>query len=161
MTKIHVLKYSDAVTLAAVVAIRFLGGPEVPWRYGRKTVTRRDGVGKSLGRDASLRDVLAASAALGFSTDETIALMACHGVGQTTTTAYPVQWKQHTFGLDNTYYTTLRAGSYEQLAYDLHGFRTLKGPNPSHLVALPFELDMVHSTHTKPIVDTFAETHAV
>ncbi|KNH07726.1 peroxidase [Perkinsela sp. CCAP 1560/4] len=160
LTKVHVIKYSDAVTLSAVVAIRFLGGPEVPWRYGRRSVNRRVKDVKSLDRESSLSDFLTASAAVGFSTDETIALMACHGVGRTTTTAYPLQWKKRAFSLDNTYYTTLATGRYERPAYDLQGFLSLKGSNPSNLAALPFEVEMVNLAETKPIVEKFAADHA-
>ena len=156
ITKLHTIKHSDALTLAATQAIEFLGGPQIPWRYGRKKSNEQVKV-TPLERTSSLGQTLSFFESLGFSTEECVALMACHGIGRARGSPLKLQWKERKYALDNEYFGNLIKNTYEKPAFDLRGFLFLRGENQSNIAALPLEVEMATSPVTKPIVQKFAK----
>ncbi|EKG04548.1 ascorbate-dependent peroxidase, putative [Trypanosoma cruzi] len=106
------ISYADLWSFAAVVSIEAMGGPEIPWRWGR--VDAKDGsVCGPDGRlpDASrmqdhVRDVFSR---LGFNDEETVALIGAHTCGEChlENTGYVGPWTHDKYGFDNSFFTEL------------------------------------------------------
>ena len=156
LTKIHKIQLGDALAFAATEAVRFLGGPEVQWRYGRKQRNVLANLSEP-NNHSSWKEVLEFHTSLGFTPEETVAIMACHGVGKTRSTSLPLQWKERKYKLNNEYYKNLLNNSYETPHFSLLGFALLKGPNHLNIAALPYEIEMASQSPTKDIVKRFAE----
>jgi catalase (peroxidase I) len=106
------VSYADIWSLAAVVAVAEMGGPSIPWRWGR--VDAKDGsVCPPDGRlpDASktqdhVREVFNR---MGFDDKEIVALLGAHTVGEchADRSGFVGPWTHDKLGFDNSYFTEL------------------------------------------------------
>ena len=106
------VSYADIWSYAAVVAISNMGGPDVPWRWGR--VDSKDGTAcPPDGRlpDASktqqhVRDIFYR---MGFSDSEIVALIGAHTIGEChkDRSGFVGPWTHDKYGFDNSFFTEL------------------------------------------------------
>lgn len=108
------ISYADLWTLAAVVAIRQMGGTEIPWRWGRSDAKSA----KECSPDGRLPDALQGAAhirdvfgRMGFSDREAVCLIGGgHAIGKTHKDASGFAtkpWKHDFLQFDNGFFTAL------------------------------------------------------
>ncbi|ORC93228.1 putative ascorbate-dependent peroxidase [Trypanosoma theileri] len=112
------ISYADLWSLAAVVSIETMGGPAVPWRWGR--VDAKDG--SVCGPDGRLPDgsktqnhVREVFTRLGFNDDETVALIGAHTCGEChlENSGFKGPWTHDKYGFDNSFFTELFNNEWE------------------------------------------------
>jgi len=94
------LSYADLWTLAGVVAIKVMGGPEVPWESGRKDIdiqTQESLVpenGRLPDAEKGADHIESVFSRMGFSDRETVALIGAHALGHchTDSSGYHGKW---------------------------------------------------------------------
>ena len=106
------ISYADLWSLAAVVAVDEMGGPSIPWRWGRKDATDGKRVGPddrlpdaSKGRD-HIRDVFGR---MGFTDEEMVALIGAHTLGEchADRSGYVGPWSHDRYGFDTSFFNEL------------------------------------------------------
>ncbi|KEG11463.1 putative ascorbate-dependent peroxidase [Trypanosoma grayi] len=111
------ISYADLWSYAAVVSIEAMGGPAVPWRWGR--VDAKDG--SACGPDGRLPDaaktqdhVREVFTRLGFNDEETVALIGAHTCGEChpENTGFVGPWTHDKYGFDNSLFTELFANEW-------------------------------------------------
>lgn len=107
------MSHADLYTLAGVVAVEEMGGPEVPWRPGRTDAATGDACPPD-GRlpDASKDEnhIRAIFGRMGFSDREMVALTGAHSLGRchTDRSGYDGPWTRAPTTFSNLYFTELR-----------------------------------------------------
>ncbi|KAG5493775.1 hypothetical protein JKF63_01607 [Porcisia hertigi] len=106
------ISYADLWVLAAYVAIEYMGGPAIPYKWGR--VDAKDG--SVCGPDGRLPDasqtqkhVRSIFKRLGFNDQETVALIGAHTCGECHLqySGYDGPWTHDKNGFDNSFFTAL------------------------------------------------------
>eukprot|EP00759_Apiculatamorpha_spiralis_P043721 PhF_6_TR40959/c0_g1_i1/m.61997/K00428/E1.11.1.5; cytochrome c peroxidase len=170
----HHISHSDALTLSAVYAIQYLGGPKVPWRCGRvdpgPAATKKKQEQHQQQQQqvilphpvtGTLTEWLSVFQGLGFSTEEFVALVGAHTVGgmhHTGTGRF--NWTKDRFRFNNNYFQTLSGLKYKPATYDTAGVVVGVGSDAMKhsLGALPWEIEMAtKEKKTMPIVKKFAQ----
>ena len=105
------ITYSDLWTLGGVCAIQEMQGPTVPWRPGRhdKDIAGCSPEGRLPDAAKEQRHVRAVFSRMGFSDQETVALIGAHALGRCHTTAsgYDGPWTFSPTVFTNDYYKLL------------------------------------------------------
>ena len=105
------ITYSDLWTLGGVCAIQEMQGPTVPWRPGRhdKDIAGCSPEGRLPDAAKEQRHVRAVFNRMGFSDQETVALIGAHALGRCHTTAsgYDGPWTFSPTVFTNDYYKLL------------------------------------------------------
>lgn len=112
------ISYADLWVLAAYVAIEYMGGPQIPFSWGR--VDAKDG--SACGPDGRLPDgsqtqkhVRTVFTRLGFNDQETVALIGAHtcGVCHLEYSGFVGPWTHDANGFDNSFFTALLEEDWE------------------------------------------------
>jgi len=120
----HDISRADLYTLAGVHAIEMMGGPVVPWRWGRVDATApretiKEGrlpqpdMGDTPKTAAHIRQVFER---MGFNDQEMVALIGAHTAGECKkdNSGYEGPWTPTEVRFDNLYYTFLRKWKYKR-----------------------------------------------
>jgi len=156
------ISHADLWTLAANVAIRVMGGPTVPTRFGRTDATSSaESVSSQVGRlpDGDkgadhLRDIFNPK---GFDDKQIVALSGAHTVGRCRVerSGFDGAWTESPLKFDNSYFTEMIAKSYTPE-------KTSKG-NPQHrhgaskTMMLVSDLALLSDSSFEPHVQTYAK----
>ncbi|KAL2400166.1 Cytochrome c peroxidase, mitochondrial [Exophiala dermatitidis] len=167
------ITYADLWTLAAVVAIKEMGGPEVSWRGGRTDFTD-DSKCPPRGRlpDGSkgadhLRWIFYR---MGFNDQEIVALSGAHNLGRchSDRSGFEGKWVNNPTRFSNMYFKLLKmhdwkkkklANGLEQFVYvdkDLESDEAEDDP-PEELMMLPTDMALLHDPSFRVWVDKYAE----
>lgn len=152
------ISYADLWTLAGVVAIESMGGPEIKWRPGRSDMEENGHVPLPDGRlpDASkdhkhVRDVFYR---MGFDDQEIVALMGAHGVGRchSSRSGYEGPWTFSPTTFSNAFFTELK-GKWHKKKWN--------GPlqyedKTGELMMLPTDMWMIWDKKFRKYVDLYA-----
>ncbi|ORX57996.1 heme peroxidase [Hesseltinella vesiculosa] len=147
----------DLYTLAGVVAVQELGGPDIPWRPGRV-----DGGQDKLVPDGRLPDADQGSAhvrdvfyRMKFDDEEIAALIGGHALGRChlDRLGYDGPWTDARTVFDNSYYTTLLERTWvpKTVSSGKHQFES------GTLMMLPAEIDMLKDAKFKKFYEVFAK----
>eukprot|EP00672_Neobodo_designis_P024404 CAMPEP_0174830732 /NCGR_PEP_ID=MMETSP1114-20130205/2688_1 /TAXON_ID=312471 /ORGANISM="Neobodo designis, Strain CCAP 1951/1" /LENGTH=329 /DNA_ID=CAMNT_0016064535 /DNA_START=40 /DNA_END=1029 /DNA_ORIENTATION=- len=156
--KFPAIPYADLWALAGCVAIESMGGPEVPFRWGR-TDAKESKVPDGRLPDASqgekhIRDVFTR---LGFNDRETVALIGAHAIGECHADAsgYVGPWSHDKLGFMNSFFTELLNNEWvldkrrPLLQYTDAETRTL--------MMLPSDVALLYDKSYRKWVDKYAE----
>eukprot|EP00824_Muranothrix_gubernata_P002992 TRINITY_DN13675_c0_g1_i1.p1 TRINITY_DN13675_c0_g1~~TRINITY_DN13675_c0_g1_i1.p1 ORF type:complete len:366 (+),score=76.71 TRINITY_DN13675_c0_g1_i1:73-1098(+) len=153
------ITYADLWTLAACVAIEFMGGPVVPWQPGR--LDKKDGshcppVGRLPDAAKAEDHIRAVFYRMGLSDREIVALIGAHCLGRchTNRSGYEGPWTHAPTTFSNEF--------FEELLHNKWTERKWKGPvqfenAPSkELVMLPTDMALLHDKEFRKWVEAFA-----
>lgn len=153
------LSEADIWTLAGCLAIEFMGGPEVPHRFGR--TDDADGSGcPAHGRlpDASqgaahLRDVFYR---MGFDDRDIVALSGGHTVGRAhkVRSGYDGPWTHNSLEFDNSYFKNLVELEWKQRDWD--GEDQFTDVETETLLMLPTDMALLEDENFRPFVELYA-----
>lgn len=165
------LSYADLYTLAGVVAIKSLGGPQVPWSSGRKDSfdpadVTPDGRLPSAdsgppGADKSdaqhLRDIFGR---MGFNDQEIVALSGAHALGRCHTNAsgYDGPWTPTPTTFNNGYFSLLTSIPWNERKWD--GPFQYEGSKGT-LMMLPTDLVLIQDKSFKKYVNSYAKDESL
>mmetsp|Transcript_34688 Transcript_34688/g.91592 ORF Transcript_34688/g.91592 Transcript_34688/m.91592 type:complete len:301 (-) Transcript_34688:4-906(-) len=153
---------ADLWALAANVAIRVMGGPDVPTRFGRKDAqSSKDGVESLTGRipdgEKSVDHLKKVFTAKGFDDRDIVALSGGHTVGRCNLdrTGFDGFWTENPNTFDNSYFKEMLAKSYtlEMTAKDLPQNRC----PISGTIMLNTDLALIQDKRFKKHVEIYAE----
>ena len=158
------LSYADLFTLAGVVAIRALNGPEIHWRAGRVDSLSASDVtadGRLPDADKGSRDKTAAGLRavfnrMGFEDQEIVALSGAHALGRChpTSSGYVGPWTFTPQTFDNQYFVLLRGLKWSP---DPKATK-LQYTDPSgKLMMLPSDLVLIEDSGFAKYVDAYAK----
>lgn len=159
-------KYTDISTadlwaLSAVVAIEEMGGPIIPFRYGR---TDAQSVDASV-EEGRLPDAAKGTAHLrnifyrmGFNDQEIVALSGAHSVGHChkDRSGFDGSWSTEPYKFDNSYFIDLLDTEFEEVTVDDTGNRQFFNKEKS-IMMLPTDIALIHDEKFKTFVMLFAE----
>lgn len=165
------LSYADLYTLAGVVAVKELGGPQVPWSFGRKDSMNPEDVtpdGRLPAADSGSPGVDKADAAhlreifgrMGFTDQEIVALSGAHALGRCHTNAsgYDGPWTPTPTLFNNAYFTLLTSIPWKQKNWD--GPFQYEGANDT-IMMLPTDLVLIKDKSFKKHVKAYAKDEAL
>lgn len=156
--------YADLWVLASLVAIEAMGGPKIPFRFGRKDAPSAEACAPD-GRlpDASLgvqhiRDVFTR---MGFSDREMVALIGAHAVGEcyAENSGFVGPWTHDRYTFSNTFFTALMDEEWildkrrPQLQYTDLATKTL--------MMLPTDVALLFDPSFKQLVAEYASSEDV
>ena len=158
------LSYADLYTLAGVVAISTMGGPNIPWKAGRVDAVEDDQVtpdgrlpdadkGNPMKTAQGLRDVFGR---MGFNDQEIVALSGAHALGRCHATAsgYVGPWTPSPTTFNNLYFVLLKGLKWTPNP-DAAKFQY---QDPSgKLMMLPSDLVLIEDEAFKGYVDVYAK----
>jgi len=155
------LSFGDLYTAAACFGIEFLGGPKVPFGFGR---TDHESGAKcpAHGRlpdatkdSAHLRDVF--QKRMGFTDREIVALSGGHTLGRchSARSGFDGPWTTHPLRFDNEYYKNLLNRTWVQRKWD--GPKQFEDEETGKLMMLPSDLALIEDPIFKPIVEEYAK----
>ncbi|KAK5100516.1 hypothetical protein LTS08_005267 [Lithohypha guttulata] len=170
------ITYADLWTLAAVVAVKEMGGPSIKWRGGRTDFTDDNKVpprGRlpdgSKGAD-HLRHIFYR---MGFNDQEIVALSGAHNLGRchSDRSGFEGKWVNDPTRFSNTYYKMLLVNDWkrkkldngkEQFAYvdeDLaeENEDGEASEEPEELMMLPTDIALIQDLSFRPWVELYAE----
>lgn len=168
------ITYADLWTLAAVVAIEEMGGPQIPWKGGRTDFTDDSKIpprGRlpdgSKGPD-HLRWIFYR---MGFSDQEIVALSGAHNLGRchSDRSGFEGKWVNNPTRFSNQYFKLLKANDWtrkglanglEQFVYvdeeDAAAARENGEPEPEGLMMLPSDMALLEDPEFRFWVDRYA-----
>ena len=157
------ISYADLWTLASVVAIKSMGGPQVPWKPGRsdkdpKTVQPKDIPPNGRLPDASLgaqhlRDVFYR---MGFNDQDIVALSGAHALGRchTDRSGFSGPWTHTPTRFSNQYFKLLTSVQWQKKKWD--GPEQYVDPE-DELMMLPTDMSLLWDSKFKPYVELYAK----
>jgi len=154
------ISYADLWVLAANVAIRLMGGPEVPTKYGRLDAkSASEGVESQQGRlpdgDKGIDHLRAIFHPKGFDDKGIVALSGAHTVGKchADRSGFDGPWTEEPLKFDNSYFKDLLNKTYTP--------ETTEKGNPQHrngkTIMLVSDLALLKDAAFKTHVQTYAE----
>ncbi|RNF05003.1 ascorbate-dependent peroxidase [Trypanosoma conorhini] len=158
------ISYADLWSFAAVVSIEAMGGPKVPWRWGR--VDAKDG--SVCGPDGRLPDpsktqdhVRDIFSRLGFSDEEAVALIGAHTCGEChlRNTGYVGPWTHDKYGFDNSFFTEL-LGNEWVLNPDVKKMQFMDR-NTKRIMMLPADVALLLDDKYRSIAKKYADDNDV
>jgi catalase (peroxidase I) len=157
------VSYADLYAFAGCVAIEFLGGPRIPFNFGRS-----DQVNGSMcplnGRlpDASkgadhLRDVF--QKRMGFTDRDIVALSGAHTLGRchAVRSGYDGPWTSAPLRFDNEYYRNLLSKTWAPRGGDWKGPLQFEDQETHSLMMLPTDMALINDAKFRPLVELFAK----
>lgn len=153
------MSYGDLWTLASVVAIEHMGGPQIPWKAGRKDAAD----GKKIVEDGRLPDASQGSEhirdifyRMGFNDRDIVALSGAHTVGRchTDRSGYDGPWTMAPTRFTNLYFRDLLNRKWTK--------RQWNGPEQyedesKKLMMLPTDLALRDDKAFRPYVEIYAK----
>ncbi|ETS86722.1 heme-binding peroxidase [Pestalotiopsis fici W106-1] len=165
------ITYADLWCLAAVVAVKEMGGPEVQWQGGRTDFTDDSKV-PPRGRlpDAAqgsdhLRHIFYR---MGFNDQEIVALSGAHNLGRChgDRSGFEGKWVNQPTRFSNQYYRLLLqndwkkkklANGLEQFVYVDEEIELEEGEEPEELMMLPTDMSLLSDAAFRPWVERYAK----
>ncbi|CUE67095.1 ascorbate-dependent peroxidase, putative [Bodo saltans] len=154
------ISYADLWAYASVVAISEMGGPEIPFRYGR--VDAKDG---SVCAEARLPDAAQTqqhvrdtfTGRFGFDDKETVALIGAHTIGEchANRSGFVGPWTHDRYGFDNSFYSELLENDWiVDTRYPQLQFTDSK---TKRLMMLPSDVAFIIDPKFRKFVDIYAK----
>jgi catalase (peroxidase I) len=154
------ISYADLWAFASVVAISEMGGPEIPFRYGR--VDAKDG---SVCAEARLPDAAQTqqhirdtfTSRFGFDDKEAVALLGAHSVGEchANRSGFVGPWTHDRYGFDNSFYSELLENDWiVDTRYPQLQFTDSK---TKRLMMLPSDVALIIDPKFRKVVDAYAK----
>lgn len=165
------ISYGDLWTLAGVVAVQEMGGPEVEWRAGR--VDAKDD--SSCPPDGRLPDASKGSShirdifyRMGFNDQEIVALCGAHAVGKchTDRSGFKGPWTFSPVSFTNSYYTMLLDNEWVEKSTDTDNLGRKvqwKGPKQyvdkatGEIMMLPTDMELIRDPKFRKWVEIYAK----
>ncbi|KAH8676210.1 cytochrome c peroxidase [Xylariales sp. PMI_506] len=165
------ITYADLWCLAGVVAVKAMGGPDVPWQGGRTDFTDDSKV-PPRGRlpDAAqgadhLRHIFYR---MGFNDQEIVALSGAHNLGRchTDRSGFEGKWVNQPTRFSNQYFKLLLANDWkkkklenglEQFVYIDEEVELEEGEKPEELMMLPTDMSLLSDSSFRSWVERYAE----
>jgi catalase (peroxidase I) len=161
ITKRHPnISFADLWALAANVAIAEMGGPEIPFRYGRVDAKSGSVCAEARLPDAAqtqqhIRDTF--TGRFGFDDKETVALIGAHTIGEchAKSSGFVGPWTHDRYGFDNSFFTELLENDwivdtrYPQLQFTDSKTR--------RLMMLPSDVALIIDPKFRKHVETYAK----
>ena len=157
----HSISKADLWVLASLISIEEMGGPKIPFYYGRVDGKQCPPVGRlpdaSKGSD-HIRAVF--TDAMGFNDREIVALMGAHALGRCNKdrSGYFGPWTNDPYGFSNSFFTELKEKTW-QINPETRG-----SPNEQYedketkkLMMLPTDMVMLTDPSFRKFVDIYAE----
>lgn len=154
------ISYADLWVLAAYVAIEYMGGPAIPFNWGR--VDAKDG--SVCGPDGRLPDgaqtqnhVRSVFTRLGFNDQETVALIGAHTCGECHLqySGFVGPWTHDKYGFDNSFFTALLDEDWE-VNPSVQQMQ-MRDHSTKNLMMLPADMALVLDPKYKKYVDIYAK----
>ncbi|KAI9202721.1 heme peroxidase [Polychytrium aggregatum] len=161
------ISYADLWTLAGVVAIRAMGGPEVPWRPGRRDVDASQVQEIDVPKPGLLPDAAQGSEHLrqvfyrmGFSDREIVALSGAHTLGRChpCRTGYTGVWTSQPTRFTNQYFVLLSTVQWTRKQWD--GLEQYQDPEDRFMM-LPTDMALIHDPQFAVFVRMYADDQAL
>lgn len=162
------LSYADLYTLSGVVAIKSLGGPDIPWRAGRvdsmdpKDVTPDGRLpnadnGSYAQDSAHLRDIFYR---MGFNDQEIVALSGAHALGRCHADAsgFVGPWTPTPTMFNNVYFSLLKNTEWEEGCIKGESCKNhqYRDSNSQQFMMLPTDIVLIKDPSFKQYVDLYA-----
>ena len=158
------ITYSDLWTLAGVVAIREMGGPDIPWQGGRtdfvddsKSPPRGRLPDGAKGAD-HLRHIFYR---MGFNDQEIVALSGAHNLGRchSDRSGFEGAWVNNPTRFSNQYYRLMRSLQWRKktLLNGVTQFVNYDEDSETELMMLPTDLALLSDAAFSPWVQKYAE----
>lgn len=154
------ISYGDLWTLAGVEAVKFMGGPDIPWKPGRVDAVSANAVPPN-GRlpDASqgadhIRNIFYR---MGFNDQEIVALSGAHNLGRThkNRSGYDGPWVPSPTRFSNTYFKLMLNEEWTLRTLD-NGVVQYNDPD-NDLMMLPTDLALIRDPKFRPYVEKYAK----
>jgi hypothetical protein len=159
------VSFADLYTVAGVFAIEFLGGPKVPFNFGRSD----DGDGRRCPMNGRLPDAAKGSvhlrevfgARMGFSDREIVALSGGHTLGRChrVRSGFDGPWTTHPLRFDNEYFVNLVKRKWRPRKWN--GPLQFEDEETQSLMMLPSDMALVEDPKFKAVVEEYARDEAV
>ncbi|KAK9417235.1 putative Peroxiredoxin [Seiridium unicorne] len=165
------ITYADLWCLAAVVAVKEMGGPDVKWQGGRTDFTDDSKIpprGRlpdgAQGAD-HLRHIFYR---MGFNDQEIVALSGAHNLGRchTDRSGFEGKWVNNPTRFSNQYFKLLLAHDWkrkklenglEQFVYVDEEIELEEGEQPEELMMLPTDMSLISDSGFRPWVEKYAK----
>lgn len=154
------ISHADLYAIAGVVAIEFLGGPKVPFNFGR--VDHADGnlcpangrLPNALEAAGHLRDIF--TMRMGFTDREIVALSGAHTLGRChrVRSGFDGPWTTKPLSFDNEYFCNLLNLQWRRRDWD--GPEQYEDVETGKLMMLPSDLTLVRDPEFKKYVELYA-----
>jgi len=159
------LSYADLWTLAGVVAIKVMGGPEVPWKSGRKDIdiqTQESLVpenGRLPDAEKGADHIESVFSRMGFNDREIVALLGAHSLGHchTDTSGYNGKWTRSPTTFTNMFYIHLLKSNWQPKQLD----GGLTQYEAGGLMMLPADMALRDDDRFRKYVQEFASNKGV
>jgi cytochrome c peroxidase len=167
-TKYPWITYADLWTLAGVVAIKEMGGPDIPWQPGRTDYVD-DSKLPSRGRlpDASkssdhLRVIFYR---MGFNDQEIVALSGAHNLGRchSDRSGFEGAWVNNPTRFSNQYFKLLLSANWQKkkLPNGVEQFISYDEDTETELMMLPTDMALIQDRSFRPWVELYARDKSV
>jgi cytochrome c peroxidase len=158
------ITYADLWTLAGIVAIKEMGGPDIPWQAGRTDYVD-DSKLPPRGRlpDASktsnhLRFIFYR---MGFNDQEIVALSGAHNLGRchSDRSGFEGAWVNNPTRFSNQYFRLLLSNDWrkKKLPNGVEQFMSYDEDSETELMMLPTDMALIHDDSFRPWVELYAK----
>lgn len=158
------LTYADLWTLAGVVAIHEMGGPDIPWLPGRtdyvddSKLPPRGRLPDGAQGAAHIRHVFGR---MGFSDQEIVALSGAHNLGRchSDRSGFHGAWVNNPTRFSNAYFRLMRGLEWRKvtLGNGVEQYVNVDEDTETELMMLPSDLALLEDPHFSPWVRRYAE----
>ena len=163
------LQWADLITLGGVVGVAELGGPEIPWRAGRKDAASPDEVPPEGRLPAADKGSFEATNShlrkevfyrMGFNDRDIVALSGAHTLGRCHADAsgYEGPWTSTPTKMTNGYFVLLEKAKWEPTEVPKTGNKQY---NAGELMMLPSDIALTKDKKFAPIVHEYATNQEV
>ena len=159
------VSFADLWALAGALSVEFMGGPKVPFAFGRTDApTGGRGVGVANGRlpdaaqgAAHLRDVFNR---MGMTDRDIAALSGAHTLGRchATRSGFDGKWTHDTLKFNNAYFTNLLDNEWVERKWD--GPQQYADKATGELMMLPSDVSLLHDKAFRQYVELYARDEA-
>ncbi|KAH6648408.1 peroxiredoxin [Truncatella angustata] len=165
------ITYADLWCLAAVVAVKEMGGPEVKWQGGRTDFTDDSKIpprGRLPDAAQGADHIRHIFYRMGFNDQEIVALSGAHNLGRchTDRSGFEGKWVNNPTRFSNQYFKLLLAHDWkkkklanglEQFVYIDEDIALEEGEKPEELMMLPTDISLLSDSSFRPWVEKYAE----
>eukprot|EP01116_Phalansterium_solitarium_P019833 TRINITY_DN5682_c0_g1_i1.p1 TRINITY_DN5682_c0_g1~~TRINITY_DN5682_c0_g1_i1.p1 ORF type:complete len:420 (+),score=156.48 TRINITY_DN5682_c0_g1_i1:103-1362(+) len=159
------ISHADLYAIAGVVAIEFLGGPKVPFNFGRvdfpdaRLCPANGRLPDALKGASHLREVFGVR--MGFSDREIVALSGAHTLGRChrVRSGFDGPWTSKPLSFDNEYFRNLVNLRWRKREWN--GPEQFEDVETGKLMMLPSDMALVHDPKFREFVELYAKDEAL
>lgn len=158
------ITYSDLWTLAGVVAIKEMGGPDIPWQAGRTDFVDDSKLpprGRLPDAAQGADHVRCIFYRMGFDDREIVALSGAHNLGRchADRSGFDGAWVNNPTRFSNQYFKLLTSVEWREkvLPSGIKQFAYYDEDSEEELMMLPTDIALLHDPHFRPWVDRYAK----